>query len=29
MDANIELWNKVLKGAMAIPFVKVDRESFF
>lgn len=28
MDANIELWNKALKGAMAIPFVKVDRESF-
>lgn len=24
----VELWNKALKGAMALPFVKVDRESF-
>ena len=28
MDTNIELWNKALNGAMALPFVKVDRESF-
>lgn len=24
----VELWNKALNGAMALPFVKVDRESF-
>lgn len=28
MDTNIELWNKALNGAMALPFVKVDRKSF-
>ena len=28
MTDEIDLWNKALKGAMAIPFVKVDREAF-
>ena len=28
MEKEIDLWNKALDGAMALPFVKVDRESF-
>lgn len=28
MRKESELWNKILSGAMALPFVKVDRESF-
>ena len=28
MENEKDLWNKVLSGAMALPFVEVDRESF-
>lgn len=28
LSKEVELWNKALNGAMALPFVKVDRESF-
>ena len=24
----VELWNKAMNGAMALPFVRVDREAF-
>ena len=28
MGNEVELWNKALKGAMALPFVKIEREAF-
>lgn len=28
MTNEVDLWNKALKGAMALPYVKVDRETF-